>query len=363
KYMHRSVTSVLKDDFGFPDELVTLFCYMYGNYGRTPDRAPFTLHASVMYHYRLGGFYPVGGPAQIAHTIIPIVEEAGGQVAVSTPVQSILVENNRAVGVKLEDGREIRSKLVVSAASAYETFMRLLPQDVSRRHGYTQLFDHLSSSPAHVYLFMGYDEAIDLPKQIIWQMPDYDDVSPNDITKSDAAFKNGLRFKGGPSYLIAPSSRDPVFHQRYPGKSTVIVLAEAGEGWVDRCQRDEGFAKQLHEKAHEGFLHTAHKHFPVLKGKTPSFVKVGTPVGCNVRALNGASYGLEAAGARFTTHTHALRPRTKIEGLYLTGQDSFFPGIAGALMSARVTYAALSGELLHIISQEKSPLQRALPEP
>jgi hypothetical protein len=143
----------------------------------------------------------------------------------------------------------------------------------------------------------------------------------------------------------------------------VIVLTEAGEGWVERCRRDESFAAELEAKARDGLMDTALKHFPALKGKTPSYVKVGTPVGCNVRALNGCSYGLEAAGSRFTSHTHALRPRTKVEGLYLTGQDSFFPGIAGALLSARFTYAAITGDLFHVMSTEKSPLARALPEP
>jgi all-trans-retinol 13,14-reductase len=363
RYMGRSLQDVLKDEFHFSDELVTLFAYMYGNYGRTPDAAPFTLHASVMYHYRLGGYYPVGGPAQIAHTIVPIIEAAGGQVAVSSPVKNIIVDDNRAVGVTLEDGQEIRSPLIVSAASAYETFMRMLPPELSRKHGYTKLFDHLGASPAHVYLFAAYDERMELPRHITWQLPDYDDVEPNDIVKADGLFKKELRFKNGPSYVIAPSSRDPAFAQRYPNTSTVIVLTEAGPDWVERCRTDAGFAAELEAKATEGLMDTAHKYLPALRGKTPAYMKVGTPVGCNVRALNGCSYGLEAAGSRFSHHTHALRPQTKVAGLYLTGQDSFFPGIAGAVMSARFTYAALSGDLLHVVSAEKSPLARALPRP
>jgi phytoene dehydrogenase-like protein len=362
-YMSRSLAGVLKEEFNFSDELVALFSYMYGNYGRTPDRAPFTLHASVMYHYRLGGYYPVGGPAQIAHTIVPIIEAAGGQVAVSSPVKNIIVDGNRAVGVTLEDGREIRSPMVVSAASAYETFMRMLPHDVSQRHGYTKLFDELGPSPAHVYLFAAYDERIELPRHITWQLPDYADVEPHDIVKADALFKKELRFKNGPSYVIAPSSRDPAFAQRYPNTSTIIVLTEAAPDWVERCRTDAGFKAELEAKATEGLFDTAYKYLPGVRGKTPSYLKVGTPVGCNVRALNGASYGLEAAGSRFSHHTHALRPQTKVAGLYLTGQDSFFPGIAGAVMSARFTYAALSNDFLHVISQEKSPLARALPEP
>ncbi len=362
KYMKYSATEVLTKHLGLPNELATLFSYMYGNYGRTPEFAPFTLHAAVMFHYRHGAQYPIGGPAQIANTIIPIIEAAGGQVAVSSPVKEIIVENNRAVGVRLEDGTKIRSKLIVSGASAYETFMRLLPREVASTHGYPKLFEQVGMSPAHVYLFAGYDQHLELPKHIVWQLPDLDGVEGHDIAGADVQWKKHMNLKGGMSYVISPSARDPMWNQRYPDKSTIIVLAEAGPGWVERAKHDEGFRHELEAKLHSGFFELAHRHFPALRGKTPSYVKVGTPVGCNVNARDGASYGLEASGDRFVRFTHALRPKTKVEGLYLTGQDAASPGIAGAMFSARFTYAAITGDIFHTLSKEASPLKRLLPE-
>lgn len=361
KYLSRTTTDVLTKELGLSHELATLFSYMYGNYGRTPERAPFTLHAAVMFHYRYGAQYPVGGPGQIANAIVPIIEAAGGQVAVSSGVKEIIVEGNRAVGVRLHDGTEIRSKVIVSGASAYETFMRLLPREVSARHGYTKLFEHLGMSPAHVYLFAGYDQHLELPKHIVWQLPDYDGIDGHDLAAADAQFKQHLRFKGGMAYVISPSARDPLWSQRYPNKSTVIVLAEAGPGWAERVKTDEGFRRELEEKTRESFLEVAQRHFPALRGKTPAYVKVGTPVGCNVNAKDGASYGLEASPERFSRFTHLLRPQTKIEGLYLTGQDPASPGIAGAMFSARFTYAAVTGDLFHTLSREPSPLKGQLP--
>lgn len=361
KYLSHTTTDVLTKELGFTNELATLFSYMYGNYGRTPERAPFTLHAAVMFHYRYGAQYPVGGPGQIANVIVPIIEAAGGQVAVSSGVKEILVKDNRAVGVRLVDGTEIRSKIVVSGASAYETFMRMLPREVSAKHGYTKLFDHVGMSPAHVYLFAGYDQHLDLPKHIVWQLPDYEEVDGHDLAAADVQLKKHMRLKGGMSYVISPSARDPMWSQRYPNKSTVIVLAEAGEGWVERAKTDEGFRRELEDKTREGFFELAHKHFPQLRGKTPSYVKIGTPVGCNVNAKDGASYGLEASPERFSRFTHLLRPQTKVEGLYLTGQDPASPGIAGAMFSARFTYAAVTGDIFHALSREPSPLKGTLP--
>jgi hypothetical protein len=86
-----------------------------------------------------------------------------------------------------------------------------------------------------------------------------------------------------------------------------------------------------------------HKHFPALQGRTPAFTRAGVPMGCNPYAWQGCSLGLEPSGARFVDHTHWLRPRTPIKGLWLTGQDSFSPGFAGSMLGSRVTYTAMTG--------------------
>ena len=85
-----------------------------------------------------------------------------------------------------------------------------------------------------------------------------------------------------------------------------------------------------------------HRHMPMLKGKTPKLVRAGVPMGCNPRAWHGCSLGLEPSGERFVEHTHWLRPKTLVDGLYLTGQDSFSAGFAGSMASARLTYSVLS---------------------
>ena len=77
-YMGRPVLDVLRNELGFSERLAAVFCYMYGNHGRTPDVAPFAFHAVNLFHYRNGAYFPVGGPGQVAECIIPIIEGAGG---------------------------------------------------------------------------------------------------------------------------------------------------------------------------------------------------------------------------------------------------------------------------------------------
>jgi ABC-type multidrug transport system ATPase subunit len=49
-----------------------------------------------------------------------------GQVIYNAAVEEILVKENRAVGVRLADGREYRADIIVSAADGYSTIFKLL---------------------------------------------------------------------------------------------------------------------------------------------------------------------------------------------------------------------------------------------
>lgn len=341
--MSTGVTHVFRERLGFSERLASIFSYMYGNHGRSPGKAPFSFHAANLFHYRDGAYYPVGGPGQIAECIIPIIEVAGGQVAVSSRVQRVLVEGNTAVGVELTDGRQLRAPVVISDASAHTTLVELLPEAVARRHGYLEKFDEVGPSPSHLYLFLGYDEALDLPPQIFWHMPEYRNVDRYDLETADELYKGTALFEGMGGYLLSPSARDPVYAQRYPNKSTVIVLAEAIPAWVDRARTDAQWLEQFKQAITPQLLRIVHRYMPQLRDKQPAFLKAGVPMGCSVGAWHGCSLGLEPSAERFVKHTHWLRPRTKVKNLWLTGQDAFSAGFCGSMFGGRVTYAAMTG--------------------
>jgi phytoene dehydrogenase-like protein len=61
--------------------------------------------------------------------VLPIerrYKELGGQVTYRATVEEILVENDRAAGVRLADGSEHRADVVVSAADGYSTIFKML---------------------------------------------------------------------------------------------------------------------------------------------------------------------------------------------------------------------------------------------
>jgi len=225
----------------------------------------------------------------------------------------------------------------------------LLDPEVATRHGYLKRFEEIGPSPSHVYLLLGYDEEIDLPKEIVWHMPTYQGVSQWDLSRHDELYKKHMTLDGMGGYLLSPSAREPLHRQRYPGKSTVVVLAEGIPAWVQKAKDDGQFKADFSRAVEENLLKIVHRHMPALKGKTPTVVRSGLPMGCNPCAWHGCSLGLEPSGDRFVKHTHWLRPKTTIEGLWLTGQDSFSAGFAGAMVSSRLTYSAMTGDWLFML--------------
>ncbi len=75
--------------------------------------------------FRAWGFAK-GGNGSVSQAIAGAARALGVQIRTQAPVAQVLVENGRAVGVALENGEEIRAKLVVSNADARRTFLDLV---------------------------------------------------------------------------------------------------------------------------------------------------------------------------------------------------------------------------------------------
>ncbi len=73
-----------------------------------------------------GTGYPIGGSLRFANKFEEKYVSLGGKINYHSGVKEILVENDRAKGILLDDGREIRSDIIVSAADWHFTVFRAL---------------------------------------------------------------------------------------------------------------------------------------------------------------------------------------------------------------------------------------------
>ncbi len=103
------------------EALVTLF---------SPDASVFFMVlAQLGYMYNQQAGYPLGGSLPLALTLEKRYKQLGGQVQYRAPVEKILVENGRAVGVGFSDGNEVRADVTISAADGYSTIYKFLGGD------------------------------------------------------------------------------------------------------------------------------------------------------------------------------------------------------------------------------------------
>ncbi|MDY6780992.1 MAG: carotene isomerase [Cyanobacteriota bacterium] len=109
-------------------KFIDMECYCWSVV--SADKTP-AINAGMVFsdrHY--GGInYPKGGVGQIAQKLVEGLETTGGAIAYKARVTEILVEDGKAVGVKMADGREYRAKRIVSNATRWDTFEKLLPPE------------------------------------------------------------------------------------------------------------------------------------------------------------------------------------------------------------------------------------------
>ncbi|MEZ5371581.1 MAG: NAD(P)/FAD-dependent oxidoreductase [Microthrixaceae bacterium] len=100
-----------------------------GLYAGGPGQSAVQMHASMIYHYMFGAYYPVGGGQMIGARLIQVIEACGGEVRTLSGVDRILIEDGAAVGVRLENGDEERAPVVVSNADHRRTLVDLVGAD------------------------------------------------------------------------------------------------------------------------------------------------------------------------------------------------------------------------------------------
>lgn len=82
-----------------------------------------------MIHYlerEWGVHYAMGGTGSIVNGMVKLIEEQGGELHLDTEVEEILIENGKAKGVRLKNGKKLEADAVVSNADVAFTYKNLV---------------------------------------------------------------------------------------------------------------------------------------------------------------------------------------------------------------------------------------------
>ncbi|XP_017373455.1 all-trans-retinol 13,14-reductase-like [Cebus imitator] len=149
-------------------------------------------------------------------------------------------------------------------------------------------------------------------------------------------------------FISSSSAKDPTWENRFPDRSTMIVLIPGTYEWFEDWQAEpKGKRGSDYETFKSSFVEASMsavmKLFPQLEGKVES-VTAGSPLTNQfyLAAPRGASNGADHDLGRLHPRVMAsLRAQSPIPNLYLTGQDIFTCGLVGALQGALLCSSAI----------------------
>uniref|UniRef100_A0A8C2VHX8 All-trans-retinol 13,14-reductase n=1 Tax=Chinchilla lanigera TaxID=34839 RepID=A0A8C2VHX8_CHILA len=348
----QSLAEVLRQ-LGASAELQAVLSYIFPTYGVTPSHSTFAMHAVLVNHYIQGAYYPRGGSSEIAFHTIPVIQRAGGAVLTKATVQSVLLDSaGKACGVTVKKGQElvnIYCPVVVSSAGLFNTYERLLPESARCLPGVKQQLGMVRPGLATLSVFIclrGTKEDLGL------QSTNYYVYFDMDMDKAMERYTSMPREKAVEHipfvFIASPSTKDPTWEDRFPDRSTMIVLLPMAFEWFEEWQEDpKGKRGTDYETLKNSFIEASMsvvmKLFPQLEGKVESVIG-GSPLTNQfyLAAPRGATYGADHDLSRLHPRAMALmRAQSPVPNLYLSGQDIFTCGLLGALQGALLCSSAI----------------------
>ena len=270
-----------------------------------------------------GVHFPMGGMGSLVHGLCDLIAGQGGKILYGAEVEEIIVEDRRAVGVRLATGEVIASDIVVSNADAAWTYRNLVAPGSRRRWTDRKLDRARYSMGLFVWYFGTSRRYPDVPHHTIVLGPRYRELLRNIFNDKKLADDMSL-------YLHRPTATDPSLAP--DGCDTFYVLSpvpnlDADIDWTRTAER--------YRQAVARVLETT-----MLPGLQSHVVtsRVATPLDFESQLLSfkGAGFSFEPT----LTQSAWFRPHNvseDIERLYLVGAGTHpGAGVPGVLSSARI---------------------------
>ncbi|KAL6964454.1 hypothetical protein U1Q18_035507 [Sarracenia purpurea var. burkii] len=283
--------------------------------------------------------YPLHGTGAVVDALVRGIQKFGGRISVKSHVENIVVQNGRAVGVKLRSGQFIRAKkAVVSNASMWDT-LDLLPKEAIPK----SYHDRIKMTPqceSFMHLHLGFDA------QGIREDLGIHHIVVNDWERGVDADQNVVLISV-PSVLSS--------HLASPGKHVLHAYTPGTEpfGLWEGLDRKSSEYRELKAERSEVVWRAVERALGPGFDREKCEVKlVGTPL-THKRFLrrNRGTYGPAIQAGKDTFPGHS----TPIPQLYCCG-DSTFPGIgvpavaaSGAIVANSLVSVSQHAQLLDAV--------------
>jgi phytoene dehydrogenase-like protein len=286
--------------------------------------APFaTWHAVI---HETGAAHPKGGSGMLTKALASALTAAGGHVCLNAPVERILVEGGKAVGVVLPGGATIRANAVVAACHVATTFTKLLrPDDVP-----ADLLKRVGS----INIGNGFGATVRCASS---ELPDYNDGGRGAATKTH----HGMQLLCPSEQFLAdsysdyfagkPSAKPPVLAMTFspiddtlapPGQHVLSLWSQ----YFPYNRRDGRQWDDCADEMADSILETLYSYAPNLHGKiTNRYIQTPLEIERRIGLIQGNVMHVEMSFDQM----FAFRPlpelanyTTPIGGLFLCGAST-----------------------------------------
>jgi prolycopene isomerase len=305
KLLSTSVRSLLDRYFKgeavihFFDKLCSAYCYC------TSDETPAVLAATMFLDNHIGGvYYPAGGAQMLPNKIEKAFERLGGQALYHTLVDEILIRDGQAYGVRLRSGMEIRAERVVSNATVWNLYGKLVRPEQIRPERLAWAQSLVPTFPS-MTLYLVVDRA----------------ALPEDVLPWEVFIENRAVIDSSDLTLYVNSLVDKTLGP--PGKLVITAIAPNLEAWPAPGSPQDHSVEYYEQKRAQAqrMLDQVEQHFPGFCSHIETLL-VGTPTTIERYLLKnwGAVGGPKnALGQQMLKRLHA---RSEWKNLYLCGDST-----------------------------------------
>lgn len=303
----------------------------YATYnGSSPYRSPATFNVISYIEFTEGGWYIRGGMYELARALLQLARELGINIYTDTEVIEVLIERNRAYGIRMANGHCLDADNVVINADPYYAYQSLLP---NQQRIVAHLRRHELSCSGFI-LFLGIN-------RIYEQLKHHNIFFSQDYRREFAAiFDKGVPAPD-PTIYVCPTCVSDQQHAP-PGHMNLFILVNAPvlNNRVNWEREASGYRNTIVRKLEHMGLSSLSQHVV--------YEHVMTPLDLQRRynAVGGAIYGL-ASNNPFAAF---MRPPLRARGiahLYFVGGGTHpGGGIPLVLLSGRAVAERIVSDTL-----------------
>ena len=304
RYLPQNAGDIARKHIKDPELLkfIDIECYCWSVV--PADMTPMINAGMVFSDRHYGGVnYPRGGVGQIAQKLVEGLIKKGGKIKYQARVTQIIKEKGKAVGVKLANNAEFRAKRIVSNATRWNTFERLLPPvEIPANEKRWQL--RYKKSPSFFSLHMG------VKAELLSPGTECHHILVSEWDK--------MMDSEGTVFVSIPTLLDP----KLAPEGHHIIHAFV-TNWIDEWQGLSEKEYQAKKEATAGrILDKLEKIFPGIEANL-DYLEAGTPK--THRRFLGRVDGTYGPIPRKKLWGLLGMPfnRTSIKGLYIVGDSSF----------------------------------------